>query len=663
MSHSVRSLQNHGWRILCATLMLVAARTGQCQDLADAEESAIREAVQSASPSVVRIEVVGGLERNGPDSIGQGPTTGLIVGEEGWIISSKFAFEDHADSILVTLADGRRSGARLVATDQNRRIVLLKIQVDGKLPTALVVPASEIRVGQTAIALGRTFDPSQTNVSLGIVSAVNRVWGKAVQTDAKISPNNYGGPLVDIQGRVLGLLTPLSSDGGNEAVGAEYYDSGIGFAVPLEHIQQVLPRLKSGQDLLPGVIGVSLKGADPHMSPAIVAACPPNSPAYAAGVRAGDEIVEASGKRVTRQAELRYQIAPRYAGDRLSLVVQRDGQRLPLEIDLVDKLPPYDRPFLGILPMRGIAERGVHVRYVFADSPAAAAGVMPGDLLVMIDGKNVENRAQLADKLAEYLPGQSVELQLLRGQETIKIITALGRAMETVPSELPPAQPAVELEAVDPATTGRIDIKLPEFENKCVAFVPSNYRPKLSYGLVVWLAPPGQLNLEELFARWRAICESRDLILVVPNPQDATRWQPREAMVVRRVIERMKKSHSIDDTRIVTHGAQAGGAMAYYVGLAAARNVVRGIAVIDAALPADIAPPPADANSRLFVFSAIQSASGNLAARITAGAASLREKRHPVVERQLVKNATVATGFAEDELEELSRWIDSLDRL
>ena len=89
-------------------------------------------------------------------------------------------------------------------------------------------------VGQWTIAVGRTFNQKEPNISVGVLSATNRIWSTAIQTDAKISPANYGGPLIDSRGRVLGVLVPLSPQKqGGEIAGAEWYDSGIGFAVPL----------------------------------------------------------------------------------------------------------------------------------------------------------------------------------------------------------------------------------------------------------------------------------------------------------------------------------------------------------------------------------------------------------------------------------------------
>ena len=119
--------------------------------------------------------------------------------------------------------------ARLVATDHNRMISLLKIDAAKPLPVAEVAPLAEMRVGQWTIAVGRTFEGQQPNLAVGMLSATNRVWGKAIQTDAAVSPNNYGGPMVDLQGRVMGVLVPLSSNDVSEVAGVEWYDSGIGF--------------------------------------------------------------------------------------------------------------------------------------------------------------------------------------------------------------------------------------------------------------------------------------------------------------------------------------------------------------------------------------------------------------------------------------------------
>ncbi len=297
------------------------------------EQEAFRAAVERVAPSVVQIETVGGLERVGKVLLGTGPTTGLIVDPEGYIVSSAFGFLHRPASILVRLPDGVLKPAELVSTDHSRMIVLLKIEPDRPLTVPEIVPAGEMRVGQWAIAVGRAFDSKQPNMSVGILSARNRIWGKAVQTDAAVSPNNYGGPLIDVRGRVLGVLVPLSPHSANRLAGYKWYDSGVAFAVPAEHIFKTLPRFRKG-DLHGGVIGIALKGKNPSIGEPVITACRKDSPAAKAGLKPGDRIVEIDGKKIARTADVKEQLGRRYAGDKVSIVVLRGQQRIEYQVEL-----------------------------------------------------------------------------------------------------------------------------------------------------------------------------------------------------------------------------------------------------------------------------------------------------------------------------------------
>ncbi len=474
---------------------LLAALPVSAGPLADLEEQAIRAAVERVAPSVVRIETVGGLERVGELLVGTGPTTGLIVSPDGLVVSSAFNFVQKPDSILVTLADGTRLPAKLVATDHSRALVLLKVKPATPLVAPEPVPAEQLRTGQWAIAVGRTFDVDKPNVSVGIVSALDRVWGRAIQTDAKISPSNYGGPLVDISGRVLGVLVPLAPDATSQVAGVEWYDSGIGFAVPLDHVLRVLPRWSEGKDLHAGILGINLKGNDPYTQPAVIAACRVNSPAYDAHLQAGDTIVEINGKPVTRQAQLKQELNRFYAGDKIRLVVMRSDQRIENEIELIDKLQPYEFPFLGILPLRPVAgePKGLIVRYVYPDGPAAKAGVQAGDRIVSIGKTEIKDAAGAAERLRSLLPDATVAIELERDGKTSTADVVLGRLPNDPPASLPAAHGAVMPAAPGAATpaVGVVDIKIPEVKNECVAYVPTNYNPALAYGVVIWLHAPG----------------------------------------------------------------------------------------------------------------------------------------------------------------------------
>src|SRR5262249_5970081 len=152
------------------------------------EEQAFKQAAALAGPSLVRIETVGGLERVGQVLAGTGPTTGVVLTADGFVISSSFNFAAKPTSILVTLFDGRRLPARQVALEKVKILTLLKVEA-GTLIRARPAPRESFAVGQWALALGKTLDETPS-VSVGVVSALGRIWGKAMQTDAKVSPVN-----------------------------------------------------------------------------------------------------------------------------------------------------------------------------------------------------------------------------------------------------------------------------------------------------------------------------------------------------------------------------------------------------------------------------------------------------------------------------------------
>ncbi|MGC3969086.1 MAG: PDZ domain-containing protein [Pirellulales bacterium] len=407
------------------------------EDLPLREESAFRSVVAAVSPAVVSIETIGGLDTVGEMLVGTGPSSGLIVTSDGYIVSSTVNFAHRPSSIIVGLAGNRRLPAKLVAHDEVRKLVLLKVDAVG-LPIPTPSPQRDINVGQWSIAVGRTFDAEKTNTSVGIVSAVNRIWGKALQTDAKISPVNYGGPLCDIRGRVMGILVPLSPNETEDESGAEWYDSGIGFAVPLEHVLATLPRWKQGEDLKAGFVGIRFKGPNIYADAPILAHARANSPAYKAGLRKGDLIRRVDGRPVEIQAQVMEAIQSRYAGDSLKLTLARTNaatgkeELFDKELTLVDHLDPYKRPFLGFLPERkngdDKAGDGVGVRYVFEKSPAADGKLQVSDRITAIGDVAVTSREQLALAVAESEPGKPVVLHVARGSEEAQGGVDAGRA-------------------------------------------------------------------------------------------------------------------------------------------------------------------------------------------------------------------------------------------
>ncbi len=630
------------------------------------EQRAFRAAVDRVAPSVVRIETVGGLERVGRVEFGPGPTTGLVIDAEGYIVSSAFNLLNRPDSILVQLADGRRNPARLVATDHNRMLVLLEIEADRPLPVPEIAPESQMRVGQWAIGVGRAFEADRPNVSVGIVSALSRVWGKAIQTDAAVSPNNYGGPLVDVRGRVLGVLVPLSPEKAAEQAGFEWYDSGIGFAVPAEFIREILPRLKKGEDLHPGVIGISLPRGNPSVNEPVVAARHPNSPAREAGLEAGDRITEIDGRRIARASQVKEAISRRYAGDTVRLVIARDDERLERSLELVAELEPYERPFLGVLlrrPPSGADERGVRVRYVYDESPAARAEIEPGDALVALDGEPIEGADQLRRRLGDREPGDPVELTIRRGEETIRRKVPLGRFPETLPpEELPPAHAPKHDPAEAPAKpaeraqVGSIQLKLPDVQGGAWAYVPRRYDPSVPHGLLVWLADPGAFDWPALLADWKPLCDSRELILLAPQPKEDDAWRPSETGRVGKLLDDVRTTYAVDPARIAVGGQATGGRLAYLVAFTRP-EVVRAVASVEAPLAGR---PPEHDPVHPMAFYVARAEKSPHARPIEAGVRHLRGMKYPVTVKPL---GDAPRSLNAEERSELARWLDMLDRL
>lgn len=652
--------------LLASTVALLAlscalpAIADEADRLFEQEEQAMQAAVERVAPSVVRIETIGGMERVGDVLLGTGPTTGLIVAPDGYIISSSFNFVQRPASILVTLPDGTRHPARVVANDRSRMLTLLKIDVDQSLPVPEAVSAEEMRVGQWSIAVGRAFDSPAPNRSVGIVSALERIWGKAIQTDAKVSPTNYGGPLVDIRGRVLGVLVPLSPTASGEVAGVEWYDSGIGFAIPLEHVERMLPRLREGEDLLPGLLGVSLR--DDESEQAVIVACRVNSPAYKAGLEAGDVIVEIDGDPIARPVHLRSQLNRRYAGDEVHLVVLRGDERLQRQVQLVAELEPYQRPFLGVLPARehGDADAGLRLRHVFSGSPADEANLLTDDLLIGLDGQDVADADAWRQRIASHEVGTTVRVTLKRGGERLETDVTLGTLPETLPAEVlsRPARPNAEQPAGERTRVGSFQLKVGELTNECLVYVPEGYDPQIPHGVVTWLHNAGGYDEAELLARWKPLCDQYDLILAAPRAKEGGRWTPDELEFIGKAIDELQTRYTVDPQRIVAYGTRIGGTLGLLLAFER-RDLVRAVVAVEPESVAAVRPGENDPLYPLALYFAGHEdspQSSSLAAAVT----RLRAMKYPIIEQSLFE----PRGDLDDEqLLEVVRWIDTLDRI
>ena len=641
--------------------MLLTLAAAAVEDLPFAEEAAIRAAVERVAASVVRIETVGvseaALAASAEANPASGPSTGVVLEEGGWVLATSFAVPADAKEAIVVLPAAvvggaeSRQVARVVGRDLARGLVLLKADGAGLPPVADWVPRAELAVGEWTIAVGRAWNLAAPSVAVGILSATNRSWGRSVQTDASISPANYGGPLIDIKGRVIGILAPLPADTAGMNLGTELYDSGIGFAVPLADIREVLPRLKHGETLAHGVLGIGYSDRDPFTGEARVATCRVGSPAAKAGIRAGDLIVSADGRPVTRIAELRHVLATHYAGDTVRLTLQRAAvgtappTRVDVEAVLVEALPPWKRPFVGIVPARSAARDAkpapVKVAWVWPGSPAAKAGIMAGDLIDAIvppkaagdtggsgDAVPVASAAALAGLVAGTEFGQTLGLVVSRSgkQQTIPLETVTMPA--DLPADLPEQIPALIPERAAAVVLGGAAATVERLEAAEVAKPPlAVLPPQEPLGVLIYLdVPRGEVG-ESQAAEWQAAAARYGVAVILPSSLDPQRWGREDLASIKRALATLSTKRAIDPARIAVVGRGAGGAFAWLVAESLG-PAARGVALLDSALPRQATvEPPEPGRSRWVLFGRVGESAdaAQLAPRIEADRRRLEE--------------------------------------
>ncbi|MGE4158879.1 MAG: S1C family serine protease [Planctomycetota bacterium] len=228
-----------------------------------------RQALSKAAPCVVKLYVNrkgrgAVLDRNLlPEQqafqLGTGPFSATVYRRDGYLVTSSFNLAGEVLGVVAELSDGRRLPATILGSDLGRNISLLKVDASD-LPEPVSVHKNQIQVGSSILALGATLAKTLPTADRGIVSALNRAAGKAVQIDANLTPHNFGGPTVDLEGRILGVNIPQATMGGDifrqDTAGGEFSGSGIGFMVPLSDIDLVFDALKRGERLAPAFLGI-----------------------------------------------------------------------------------------------------------------------------------------------------------------------------------------------------------------------------------------------------------------------------------------------------------------------------------------------------------------------------------------------------------------------
>ena len=358
--------------------------------------------------------------------------TGFIVDANGWIVTN-FHVAGKADSITVTLADGRKLPAKMVGGDEKTDLALIKVESDKPLPFVTFADATKVRVGQPVMAVGNPFGLGGT-VTTGIVSARGRdihsgPFDDYIQTDAAINRGNSGGPLFDMDGKVIGINTAIFSPTGGSV--------GLGFAIPSSLAEPVVAQLKANGRVERGLLGVQIQPVTEELAQsmalgsekgALVAQVQPDSPALAAGIKSGDVIKSVDGKNIESIRDLTRMISAIKPGTSVKLGVWRDGKDMSMTAKVGDQKDEAavvkakaDQPAdakkaepmsygVSLAPISAEARqelklddsiKGVVVAAVEPGSPADDQGLKAGDVLQQVGKDSVDSPKMAAEKLKE----------------------------------------------------------------------------------------------------------------------------------------------------------------------------------------------------------------------------------------------------------------------
>ena len=371
--------------------------------------------------------------------------SGFIISSDGYVLTNNHVV-DGADQVTVRLSDRRELDAKVIGTDVDSDVALLKVAASG-LPTVAIGDSSKLRPGQWVVAIGSPFNFDHS-VTHGIVSYVGRGFGGAdqqyvpfIQTDVQINRGNSGGPLFNLDGQVVGINSQIVSNTGSSV--------GISLAIPINIAMNVVEQLKQYGHVSRGMIGVGIQNLDRAMAKslglssaegALVRDVSPGSAADKAGVQVGDVILAFDGHTIEQSSDLPPLVGNTKPGTKADLKVFRDGKTLVMPVTVgelpqdktqlasagggakaksanalgivVDDLTAEQRKQLGIKDAQGVVVADVR-------GPAAQrTPIQPGDVITMVGRKAVKSAAEFNAAVKDVKPGESVMLLMRRGDAT-----------------------------------------------------------------------------------------------------------------------------------------------------------------------------------------------------------------------------------------------------
>jgi serine protease Do len=384
-------------------------------------------------------------------SMGQG--SGFFISADGYAVTNNHVV-DKAQSVEVTMEDGKSYTAKVIGTDPKTDIALIK--VDGRTDFPHVALGERPpRVGDWVLAVGNPFGLGGT-VTAGIVSARGRDIGAGpyddfIQIDAPVNKGNSGGPTFDVDGNVIGVNTAIYSPSGGSV--------GIAFAIPADTVKTVVTQLRDKGTVTRGWIGVQIQPVNADIADslglktaegALVAEPQSDGPAVKAGIQSGDVIISVNGQPVKDARDLAKRISGMAPGSKVTLGIVSKGADKTIEVTLGElpreqrqaRATPDDRsdsagtevPRLGLSlapagKVAGAGSDGVVVTQVDPDGPAAAQGFRTGDVILDVAGKRVASPEEVRKAFADARSGgkRTLLLRVKSGENTRFLAVQLGR--------------------------------------------------------------------------------------------------------------------------------------------------------------------------------------------------------------------------------------------
>ena len=378
--------------------------------------------------------------------------SGFIISSDGYILTNNHVVGD-ADQVSVRLSDRRELDAKVIGTDEQTDIALLKIEASG-LPVVSIGDSSTLKPGQWVVAVGSPFGMDHS-VTHGIVSALGRGYDRSqqyvpfIQTDVPINPGNSGCPLFNLDGQVVGINSQIFSNTGGYM--------GVSFAIPIGVAMNTVSQLKEKGRVSRGMIGVQIQNVDretakalglPRSGGALVNSINAGSAAEKAGVKVGDVILAFNGQEIVGSSDLPPIVGITPPGTKAVLSVFREGKTLTLPVTVAE-LPQEagragsDTPTpaeavnpLGIVvdeltgdqrKQLGLKDEGVVVTRI-AGAAARRAALREGDVILMVGRTPVKTPGGFNAALKDLKPGDSVMLLVRRGDATSFIAISVPRA-------------------------------------------------------------------------------------------------------------------------------------------------------------------------------------------------------------------------------------------